>query len=338
MTKPRILTGIRPTGPLHLGHYVGALKKWKELQDTGKYECFFLLADAQALTDHAGEPGKIRRAILDVTLDWLSTGLNPQRSAFVVQSQIPEIFELEHYLASITPQAWVEDNPTLKDEIRILREERKETVTSAFARYPVSQAADILIVKANLVPVGEDQIPHIELTRKIARRFNQTFGLIFPIPEYMVGEVGRLIGTDGSEKMSKSLDNVIFLSDPKKIVQEKVMQMFTDPKRVRADIPGTIEGNPVFIYHDAFNPNKEEVADLKELYRQGRIGDVAVKEKLILVLENFLEPIQERRHQFEKNLDELRSYLAEGTKREKEIAQEVSAEVKQSMGITLTEG
>lgn len=336
MSKPRLLSGIRPTGSLHLGHLAGALTLWRTLQDSGNYQCFFLLADAQALTDHAEEAAKIKETIFAIALDWLSIGLDPSKSNFVVQSLLPETFELEHYLASLTPQAWVEDNPTLKDEIRQLRERRSSTLTSAFVRYPVSQAADILLPKANLVPVGEDQLPHIELAREIARRFNQIYGEVFPLPSPLTDKVRRLIGLEGPEKMSKSLGNVILLTDSAEMVGKKVMGMFTDPKRIHANIPGTVEGNPVFIYHDAFNPDLAEVDELKKRYQNGQIRDVEVKERLIAVLENLLSPIRQRRSEFTAQpnwRNQIEEFLQEGTRIERKIAVRTLIEVKQAMGI-----
>lgn len=335
--KTRVLTGIRPTGPLHLGHYVGALSQWLQYQAEG-YECFFLIADAQALTDHAHEPRLISRSVLEVALDWLAVGLDPKRCAFTVQSWIPATPELEHLLASITPWSWIQRNPTLKAEIKELEEQRGVPVTAAFVRYPVAQAADILIVAGKdcrpiIVPVGEDQLPHIELTRDIAKRFNSMYGKVFPEPEARIGQVGRLVGTDGLVKMSKSLGNVIMLSDPTDVVTRKVMGMYTDPKRVRADIPGTVEGNPVFIYHDAFNPNKGEVADLRKRYQEGRVGDVEVKRSLAVALNNFLGPIRQRRAEYERNPEQVYKFLVEGTKRENAIAAETMKAVRKAMGL-----
>ena len=333
MAKQRILTGIRPTpkGTLHLGHYVGALQQWLELQD--KYECLFLIADAQALTDYADDVAGIKQSVFEVALDWLAVGLDPERSAFAIQTMLPETFELTHYLASVTPQSWVARNPTLKAEVKQLKEQRDVTVTHAFMGYPVSQAADILLPRANLVPVGEDQVPHIELTRQIARKFNNTYGKVFPLPRAKVGVIGRLVGTDGKDKMSKSLGNVIELRDTADTVKKLVMGMYTDPKRVRADVPGTVEGNPVFIYHNAFNPDKTEVRDLEDRYRKGKVGDVEVKKKLIKALNAFLGPIRERRAHFEAQPQLVINALIKGTERERKIGEETMREVRKAMGI-----
>lgn len=334
--KTRVLTGMRPTGRLHLGHYKGALEQWLSLQE--KCECFFLIADAQALTDHAHEPELIRDSVLQVTLDWLAVGLNPNKSSFTVQSWLPQTFELEHLLASITPWSWVLRNKTLQAEMRELEKERKVTVTASFVRYVIQQAADILLVAGNdrtpiLVPVGEDQLPHIELTRHIARTFNGKYKPIFPMPKSKVGVVARLVGTDGSSKMSKSRGNVIEIADSPDEVTRKVMSMFTDPKRTRADIPGTVKGNPVFTYHDAFNPDIEEVTDLKERYRRGKVGDVEVKRKLARALNQFLDPIRQRRAQYEDKPELIYRFLVEGTEREKKLAEETMRVVKQAMGL-----
>ncbi|MCH7705633.1 MAG: tryptophan--tRNA ligase, partial [Chloroflexi bacterium] len=277
--KKRILTGIRPTGALHLGHYVGALENWVRLQD--EYDCFFLIADYQALGDHLDDIEGIRRSVIEVGMDWLAVGLDPERSTFVVQSYVPEHAELAMLLSMLTPLGMLERNPTLKAE-RDQLEPRSLSV--GFYTYPISQVADILLPKAHLVPVGEDQLPHIEMTREIVRRFNNRYGELFPEPQSLVGRVARLPGTDGQAKMSKSLGNAIYLSDDAATVTEKVRRMYTDPTRIHATDPGHVEGNPVFIYHDAFNPDKAEVQDLKERYLVGKVGDVEVKEKLARAL------------------------------------------------------
>ena len=273
--RKRILTGIRPTGALHLGHYVGALKNWVRLQD--EYECYFLIADYQALGDHFHEIDLIRGSVIDVALDFLAVGLTPEKSSFVIQSYVPEHAELSMLLSFITQLGMLERNPTLKAELADLPVERR---TVGFYNYPMSQVADILLPRAHLVPVGDDQAPHIEMTREIARKFNRMFDHVFPEPETLIGEVGRLIGTDGAGKMSKSQGNVIMLSDDEQTVNARVRGMFTDPNRIRADIPGRVEGNPVFEYHDAFNPNTAQVDEFKERYRAGKVGDVEVKRAL----------------------------------------------------------
>ncbi len=326
--RKRILTGIRPTGALHLGHYVGALENWVRLQD--EYECFFLIADYQALGDHLDDIPGIRRSVRDVALDWLSVGLEPDRSTFVVQSYVPEHAELAMLLSMLTPLGMLERNPTLKAE----REQvEARGLSVGFYTYPVSQVADILLPKAHLVPVGEDQLPHIEMTREIVRRFNNRYGDVFPEPGSLVGRVARLPGTDGQAKMSKSLGNVIYLSDDEDTVDRKVARMYTDPTRIHATDPGHVEGNPVFDYHDAFNPDHAEVEDLKERYRAGTVGDVEVKKLLARALNAFLAPIRERRAYYEERPNLVREALMAGTARAKKVAESTMAEVREKMGI-----
>ena len=327
-TKKRILTGVRPTGALHLGHYVGALENWVRLQE--EYDCFFLIADYQALGDHLDDIPGIRRSVMDVALDWLAVGLDPERSTFVVQSYVPEHAELAMLLSMLTPLGMLERNPTLKAE-----REQVETkgLSVGFFTYPVSQVADILLPKAHLVPVGEDQLPHIEMTREIARRFNNRYGDTFPEPQAMVGRVARLPGTDGQAKMSKSLGNVIYLSDDEETVNQKVRGMYTDPTRIHATDLGHVEGNPVFAYHDAFNGDKAEVEELKERYRTGRVGDVEVKRKLAAALDRFLGPIRERRAHYEERRDLVREALVEGSRQAKKVAEATMQEVREKMGI-----
>ncbi len=306
-TKKRILTGIRPTGALHLGHYAGALENWVRLQH--EYECFFLIADYQ-VSDYADEIDTVREAVFEVALDWLAVGLDPERSHYVIESLIPEHAELTLWLSWYVPLARLQRNPTLKAEMAELE---TKSVPVAFFTYPVMQVANILMPKAHLVPVGEDQLPHVEMTREIARRFNRLFGEVFPEPEGLVGRVPRLVGIDGNAKMSKSLNNAIYLKDDAETVTEKVMRMFTDPTRIHATDPGHVEGNPVFMYHDAFNPDEAEVQDLKERYVKGTVGDVEVKQKLALALNTLLDPIRERRAHYEARPKLVREALAAGT-------------------------
>ncbi|MQG60731.1 MAG: tryptophan--tRNA ligase [SAR202 cluster bacterium] len=326
--KKRILTGIRPTGKLHLGHYVGALENWIRLQD--EYDCFFLIADYQALGDHIDEMENIKTAVRDVVLDWLSVGLNPEQSTFVVQSYVPEHAELAMLLSMLTPLGMLDRNPTLKSE----RERISNTSLSVgFYTYPVSQVADILLPKAHLVPVGEDQLPHIEMTREIARRFNNRYGDVFPEPDSLVGRVARLMGTDGQAKMSKSIGNVIYLSDAPETVTKKIMSMYTDPTRLRATDPGHVEGNPVFQYHDAFNNDAAEVADLKERYTKGKVGDVEVKQKLIEAVNKFLEPIREVRTRYEQDSNYVDECIENGSAKGRATAQATMEEVRDKMGL-----
>jgi len=323
----RILTGIRPTGPLHLGHYAGALENWLTLQ--GTYDCYFLIADYQ-VSDYADDIQRVRDAVWEIALDWLAVGLDPERSAFVVESLIPEHAELTMWLSWFLPLGMLQRNPTLKAE---MDDFGRKSVPVAFFTYPVMQIANILILCADLVPVGEDQLPHIELTREVARRFNRQFKDVFPEPKGLVGRVPRLVGTDGQAKMSKSLNNAIYLNDSPAVVNEKVRLMYTDPTRLRATDPGHVEGNPVFLYHDAFNPNVEEVADLKERYRRGAVGDVAVKQKLAQALNSFLAPIRERRAHYESNMGFVRDALEHGTSRARTVAQETMAVVRDALDL-----
>ncbi len=327
--KKRILTGIRPTGALHVGHYVGALHNWIELQD--EYDCYFLIADYQALGDHFHDIDLIRDSVLQVTLDWLSVGLDPEKSSFVIQSYVPEFAELTMLLSFITPLGMLERNPTLKGELDALPVERRSV---GFYSYPMSQVADILLPRAHLVPVGDDQSPHVEMTREVARKFNRMFGEVFPESKTLVGDVPRLSGTDGQGKMSKSRGNAIMLSDDADTVTKKVRGMFTDPNRIRADIPGKVEGNPVFEYHDAFNPNTAQVDDFKARYREGNIGDVEVKLALAEAINNFLDPIREKRAHYEQNMDLVEDALMTGVAKTRVIAAETMEMVRDAMRIS----
>jgi tryptophanyl-tRNA synthetase len=323
----RILTGIRPTGPLHLGHYAGALENWVRLQ--AEYDCYFLIADYQ-VSDYADDMGRVREAVWDVALDWLAVGLDPERSAFVIESLVPEHAELTLWLSWFLPLGMLQRNPTLKAE---MEEFGRKSVPVAFFTYPVMQVANILMPRAHLVPVGEDQLPHIELTREVARRFNRQFKDVFPEPEGLVGRVPRLVGIDGQSKMSKSLGNAIYLKDSPAVVNEKVRSMFTDPTRLRATDPGHVEGNPVFLYHDAFNPDREEVADLEDRYRRGAVGDVEVKQRLATALNTFLEPIRERRARFAADMGLVRDAVAAGTDRARQAAQNTMALVRDALDL-----
>ena len=327
--KKRILTGIRPTGALHVGHYVGALHNWIELQD--EYDCYFLIADYQALGDHFHDIDLIRDSVLQVTLDWLSVGLDPEKSSFVIQSYVPEFAELTMLLSFITPLGMLERNPTLKGELDALPVERRSV---GFYSYPMSQVADILLPRAHLVPVGDDQSPHVEMTREVARKFNRMFGEVFPESKTLIGDVPRLSGTDGQGKMSKSRGNAIMLSDDADTVTKKVRGMFTDPNRIRADITGKVEGNPVFEYHDAFNPNTAQVDDFKARYREGNIGDVEVKLALAEAINNFLDPIREKRAHYEQNMDLVEDALMTGVAKTRVIAAETMEMVRDAMRIS----
>jgi len=313
--RKRILTGDRPTGKLHLGHYVGSMKNRVALQD--EYECYFIIADLHTLTtrpekEHVTE---LAQNIYDVVLDYLAVGIDPERSTIFLQSAVRETFELAQLFGNLVTLPRLSRLPSIKDMARAANMD-DETVPFGLIGYPVLQAADILLPRAHLVPVGKDNEAHVEITREIARRFNRLYDAeVFPIPEVMIGEVPTLIGTDGQAKMSKSLGNAIMLSDDAKTVEEKVRGMYTDPNRVRADIPGRVEGNPVFIYHDAFNPNVEEVNDLKERYLLGKVGDVEVKRKLARAINAFLDPIRERRATYEARPGLVEEVLVEGTRK-----------------------
>lgn len=325
--RKRILTGIRPTGPLHLGHYAGALENWVRLQTD--YDCHFLIADYQ-VSDYAEDMTRVREAVWEVALDWLAVGLDPERSAFVIESLIPEHAELTLWLSWFLPLGMLQRNPTLKAE---MEDFGRKSVPVAFFTYPVMQVANILMPRAHLVPVGEDQLPHIELTREVARRFNRQFKEVFPEPEGLVGRVPRLVGIDGQAKMSKSLDNAIYLKDTPAVVNEKVRSMYTDPTRLRSTDPGRVEGNPVFLYHDVFNPDRQEVADLKDRYRRGAVGDVEVKQKLATALNTFLDPIRERRGRFAADMGLVRDALADGTDRARRAAQTTMALVREALDL-----
>jgi tryptophanyl-tRNA synthetase len=323
----RILTGDRPTGPLHLGHYIGSLQNRVRLQRD--YDTYILIADIQALTDNFEHPEKLEANVLEVALDYLAVGLDPERVKIVVQSMVPELSELTTYFMNLVTVATLERNPTVKDEIK--QRNFKRGVPVGFWSYPISQAADITIFKAELVPVGEDQLPMIEQAREIVRRFNSLYAKVLIEPRAMLGQMARLPGTDGGAKMSKSLGNCIYLGDPSETVRKRVMSMFTDPTRIHPTDPGHVEGNPVFIYHDVFNPDKAEVDELKERYRKGTVGDVEVKQKLFGALDLFLRPIRERRAEFAAKPGRVREIIMEGTRKGRAVAQSTMDEVRAAM-------
>lgn len=299
--RKRILTGDRPTGRLHLGHYVGTLENRVKLQDA--YDTFLLVADYHMLTTRLERLEEIGQNVRDVVLDNLSVGIDPDKVTIYLQSLVPQTTELHLYFSMLVTVSRAQRIPTLKEQ---MRDHEISQPSYGLLGYPVLQAADILCVRGDLVPVGRDQESHIELTREIARRFNELFGEVFPVPDALIPGDKLLPGTDGNSKMGKSLGNAIDLADDTETVKRKVMAMYTDPKRIRATDPGTVEGNPVFVYHDAFNPDRAEVEDLKERYRTGKVGDVEVKRKLADALERFLEPIRERRATFDaRAVDEI---------------------------------
>ncbi|TAK31810.1 MAG: tryptophan--tRNA ligase [Chloroflexota bacterium] len=328
--RNRILTGDRPTGKLHLGHYVGTLENRVRLQD--QYECFFIVADLHTLTTRP-EKDVIREVpanIRNLVLDELSVGIDPATSHIYLQSMVPEVTVFYLLFGMLVSVPRLQRVPTLKD---VMRDLEIHTPSLGLLSYPVLQAADILMVRANLVPVGKDQSSHVEVAREFVRRFNTLYGEVFPEPEALIGEVPTLVGTDGQAKMSKSLDNAIYLSDDATTVERKVMGMYTDPTRLRATDPGHVEGNPVFIYHDIFNPDKDEVEDLKRRYRLGQVGDVEVKRKLARALNAFLEPIRERRRELDQQPELVEDVLFHGTLRVRQEAQATLELVRAAMGL-----
>lgn len=331
--RKRLLTGDRPTGKLHLGHWAGSIQNRVRLQD--QYDCFFILADLHTLTTKPSkaEVLSIRDHVHDMVLDYLACGIDPDKSIIFLQSAIPAITEMNLFFEMMVSLNRLTGLPSIKEMARNAGIDA-ESVSFGLVGYPVLQSADILCAKANVVPVGKDNVAHIELTRDIARRFNQLYGETFPMPEALVSEHNTLVGTDGRGKMSKSLNNCIFLSDDAASVAKKVKGMYTDPNRVSADVPGTVEGNPVFIYHDAFNPNRQEVEHLKALYREGKVGDVEVKERLTLALNGFLDPIRQRRAELAAQKGIVERVIYEGTLRMKEITDGVLKEMKSAMGIS----
>ena len=313
--RKRILTGVRPTGSLHLGHYAGALENWLRLQD--EYDCYFLIADYQ-VSDYADDISRVREAVWEVALDWLAVGLDPERSKFVIESLVPEHAELTMWLSWDMGLGELQRNPTLKAE---MSEFGKKTVPVAFFTYPVMQVANILMPRAHLVPVGEDQLPHIELTREIARDFNRKHKPVFPEPEALVGRVARLVGTDGNAKMSKSRGNTINLKDDAETVNKKVRGMFGGPPRA-ADEPGKVEENPILLYHDAFNADRAEVEDLKDRYTRTGVGNKELKDRLAVALNTFLDPIRDRRAKYENNMGLVREALDHGSSTARATARE----------------
>ena len=336
--KKTILTGDRPTGPLHLGHYVGSLKNRIELQY--QYNTFVEIADVQALTDNFTQPEKASENVLEVMLDYLAVGLDPEQVTFVLQSMVPEIHELAIYYLNVVTLARALRNPTVKGEIQEKREQPQGSeifgqefdIPMGFLIYPIHQAADITAFDADLVPVGDDQLPMIEQTREIARKMNTYYGEgTLKEPEAKLGNFPRLPGIDGKTKMSKSLNNCIYLKDSREEVEAKVRRMYTDPKRIRADIPGTVEGNPVFVYHDAFNPNTEEVKEFKTRYREGKVGDVEVKKSLAQAINDMLDPIRERRSYWETRKSEVEQMLMDHTMTARKVSTSVLNRVREAM-------
>lgn len=346
--KPRLLTGDTPTGRLHLGHWVGSIENRVQMQN--EYDCYFIIANIQAFTTRMDKPSEVHQNVMEVMLDYLAAGIDPKKSTIFIQSEIAAIAELTIFFSMLVPYPRVMRNPTIKDEIR--DKGLGENYPFGFLMYPISQAADILVFRPQVVPVGEDQIPHLELTREIARRFNQMYcgvdphtedadyvkkGGLFPITDTKLGRTRRLIGigapnADGSLlKMSKSLNNAIYLSDDPDTIKKKVMSMYTDPNRLKPTDKGTVENNPLWIFHETFNPDKVWVAEAEERYRQGTIGDVECKRKLIDVLVSIIEPMRQRRIQFEQDLHQVKALLKEGTDKANFVANETLLLAKEAM-------
>lgn len=346
--KPRLLTGDTPTGRLHLGHWVGSLENRVALQDD--YDCYFIIANIHAFTTRAEKPNEIRQSVLDIAMDYLAAGIDPARSTMFIQSEISAIAELTFFFSMLISYPRLMRNPTIKDEIR--DKGLGENYPFGFLLYPVGQVADILAFRPEIVPVGEDQVPHLEMTREVARKFNQLYcgvdphtddndyiqqGGLFPIVAVKLGRAKRLVGVNGPDangnllKMSKSLNNAIFLSDDPDTIKQKVMSMYTDPKRLKASDPGTTENNPLWIFHETFNPDLAWVNDAKERYRLGQIGDVECKKRLIDVLVHLIEPIYQRRKMFKDDPHEVLAILKKGSEKANEIASETLVLAKRAM-------
>jgi len=326
--KERLLTGDRPNGPLHLGHYLGSLRNRVKYQES--HECYFVIADLHTLSTRPGKEqiARMNEYIHNIMLDYLAVGIDPDRSTVFVQSSVPGISELSTLLGMLVTAPRLERIPSLKE---MARSEGLSAMPFGLLGYPVLMSADILMPRANLVPVGTDNQGNVELAREIARRFNRNYGEVFPIPEMELE--GTLIGTNGQAKMSKSLNNAIFLSDSPAVVEEKVMGMYTDPNRTSTDVPGQVEGNPVFIYHDHFNPDLEQIQELKERYRQGKVGDVEVKRKLALAINQFLDPVRARREKYACQPGLVLDILNEGSHRMQIESEETLALVREAMGL-----
>jgi tryptophanyl-tRNA synthetase len=322
--KPRVVSGMRPTGKLHLGHLAGALRNWAELQD--RYDCFYFVADWHALTSEYADTSEIAANAADNVADWIAAGLDPRKSTIFVQSLVPEHAELYLLLSMVVPVPWLERVPTYKEQQENITD--RDLSTIGFLGYPLLQTADVAMYDARFVPVGDDQVAHLELSREVVRRFNNIFGgPVLVEPQHLLTNFARLPGLD-NRKMSKSYGNAINLSDDAETVRAKVMKMYTDPKRVRADVPGTVEGNPVFLYHDAFNPNTNEVNDLKDRYRAGKVGDVEVKDKLARAINATLDPLRARRREVLGRPESLREIMIEGSRRARTVAQDTMERVR----------
>lgn len=331
--KKVILTADRPSGNLHIGHYAGSLANRVRLQATGEFEMFVMIADLQALTDHAQNVEKVTSSVEELMLDYLAVGLDPNKIHFVLQSALPALYELPMFYMNLVTQSRLERNPTVKNEIKTKGYRREVPV--GFVNYPISQAADITAFGASVVPVGADQAPMLEQTREIVATFNRLYGETLVLPEALIPEQarGRLVGIDGAGKMSKSLGNCIYIKDSAEELQRKVYSMYTDPQHIKVSDPGRVEGNVVFMYLDAFYQDKKHLAELKAQYRQGGLGDMVLKKLLFECLNNLLAPMRERRAYYEQRMDEVRGFLREGTERARELTDATLARVKQAMGI-----
>ncbi|OGZ20590.1 MAG: tryptophan--tRNA ligase [Candidatus Lloydbacteria bacterium RIFOXYC12_FULL_46_25] len=332
--KDTVLTGDRPTGRLHLGHFVGSIQNRLTLQN--EYDTlYYMIADVQALTDNADNPEKVRANVLEVALDNLACGMDPKKTTMFIQSQVPEIAELTIFFLNLVTISRLKQNPTVKTEIK--QKGFGENVPAGFLAYPISQAADILTFKGTVIPVGEDQLPVLEQANEIGDKFNRLYGNTFPRIKPLVSANSRMPGIDGKAKMSKSLGNAIFLADSAKDVEQKVMQMYTDPNHIHLNDPGEVKGNVVFIYLDVFDPNKDEVAELKKQYKKGGLGDVVLKKRLARVLNEILTPIRERRAELAKDPEHVMDILEAGTKRARKEAQRTLLEAKTHMKINYFE-
>lgn len=328
--KKRILTGDRPTGKLHIGHFLGSLQNRVKLQK--EYEQFVLIANVQALTDNFENPEKVAESMYELLCDYYSVGIDFEQSTVFVQSEVKQIHEIFVYLSNFVTIQQISHNPTIKTELA--QKGMEQSTPLGFFMYPIHQVGDILAVNADLVPVGKDQLPMIETTRDLARKFNTTYNVsVLHEPEALVGVEKNVPGVDGNEKMGKSLNNAIYLSDDEKTLREKVFKVYTDPNRIHATDPGTIEGNIAFVYHDLFNENKEEVEDLKNRYKLGKVGDIEVKEKLFVAINKVLTPIREKRREAELMKDELMSKALEGSRKVSEIAEGIVDKMKSAMKI-----
>lgn len=331
----RFVTGTRPTGRLHIGHYAGAVRNWVEMQNSGKYDPFVFIADMQALTDNADNPDKIKQGVLDLMLDYLACGLDPSKTTLFIQSQIPELNEITMFYLNLVSVARLERNPTVKTEMK-QKSFENSSVPVGFLTYPISQAADITAFDAGLVPVGEDQLPVLEQAREIVKSFNRIYGetLVEPKEILATSKVARRIpGTDGNAKMGKSLGNCIYLTDEPEVIQKKVMGMYTDPNHIKVSDPGDTKNNPVFIYLDVFCKDREKFNEMKAHYEKGGLGDMVCKRYLNEVLQETLAPIRERRKELEKHIDEVKKIYLEGSIKARKVAFETLKRIRKSVGV-----